>query len=385
MCRVDGMLIYPVIEFKDLVYAHQYGWLGVLVETTEGVLLKPEPALTKVFKANVTIKEYLVRQGLPRDVLSRLRIMMDHGISTNNFREVFGLDKTPKNLVLVYKRLGVDLGIAYDVPVRLTLQAVVGSILSGRLSIDVDDSVKDVVRELTEKLKSKLTRPAREKIMVLLEKNDGIVRELSRIGVEVTLNRLAEMLDHATKLNFNGLVPVVQGLFKDDIEYSVRETIKLVSQVKNDLRNDWLIAIGTGGRVLSRDDTANVVFAIRKVKEYARKYNVNVRIHVLGWSNPDTLPPFIVGEIYSADSHTPRKRAIEGKIYIAANGGLVLKHVSEVGDYSCNCPVCSRPELRKYVLERSSRRRTDVRLVHNAFMLMSYINKRMYQLGTWVT
>lgn len=381
MHRVDCMLIYPVIEFKDLMYAYQYGWLETLVKTTEGVLLKPEPALTKVFKANVTIKEYLVRQGLPWDVLSRLRIMMDHGISTNNFREVFGLDKTPKNLVLVYKRLGVDLGIAYDVPVKLTLQAVVGSMLSGRLSIDVDDGVKGVVREITEKLKSKLTRPAREKIMVLLEKNDGIVRELSRIGVEVTLNRLAEMLDHATKLNFNGLVPVIQGLFKDDIEYSVRETIKLVSQVGN----DWLIAVGTGGRVLSRDDTANVVFAVRKIREYARKYNVNVRIHVLGWSSPDTLPPFIVGEIYSADSHTPRKRAIEGKIYVATNGGLVLKHVSEVGDYSCNCPVCSRPELRKYVLERSSRRRTYVRLVHNAFMLMSYINKRMYQLGTWVT
>jgi len=381
MHRDDYMLIYPVIEFKDLMYAHQYGWLGVLVKTTEGVLLKPEPALTKVFKANVTIKEYLVRQGLPRDVLSRLRIMMDHGISTNNFREVFGLDKTPKNLVLVYKRLGVDLGIAYDVPVKLTLQAVVGSILSGRLSIDVDDGVKDVVREITEKLKTKLTRPAREKIMVLLEKNDGMVRELSRIGVEVTLNRLAEMLDYATKLGFNGLVPVIQGLFKDDIEYSVRETIRLVSQV----RNDWLIAVGTGGRVLSHDDTANVVLAIRRIKEYAQKYGVHVRIHVLGWSNPDTLPPFIVGEIYSADSHTPRKRAIEGKIYVAANGGLVLKHVSEVGDYSCNCPVCSRPELRKYVLERSSRRRTYVRLVHNAFMLMSYINKRMYQLGTWVT
>jgi hypothetical protein len=380
MHRDDGMLIYPVIEFKDLVYAHQYGWLGSLVETTEGVLLKPEPALTKAFKANVTIKEYLVRQGLPRDVLSRLRIMMDHGISTNNFREVFGLDKTPKNLVLVYKRLGVDLGIAYDVPVKLTLQAAVGSILSGRLSIDVDDGVKDVVREITEKLKTKLTRPAREKIMVLLEKNDGIVRELSRIGVEVTLNRLAEMLDHAAKLGFNGLVPVVQGLFKDDIEYSVRETVKLISQVGG----DWLIAVGTGGRVLSHGDAANVVFAIRKIREYARKYNVNVRIHVLGWSNPDTLPPFIVGEIYSADSHTPRKRAIEGKIYIAANGGLVLKHVSEVGDYSCNCPACSRPELRRYVLERSSRRRTYVRLVHNAFMLMSYINKRMYQLGTWV-
>ena len=380
MHRDDGMLIYPVIEFKDLVYAHQYGWLGALVETTEGVLLRPEPALSKVFKTNTTIKEYLVRQGLPRDVLTRLRIMMDHGISTNNFREVFGLDKTPKNIALVYKRLGVDLGVAYDVPVKLTLQAVIESVLNGRSSIDVDDGVKDAVREIVEALRSKLTRTTKEKVMALLKKNNGVVRELSRIGVEVTLNRLAEMLDHAVKLGFTGLVPVIQGLFKDDIEHCVRETIKLISQV----RNDWLIAVGTGGRVLSHDDAANVVLAIRKIKEYAQKYNVNVRIHILGWSDPDSLPPFIVGEIYSADSLTPRKRAIEGKIYITANGGLVLKHVSEVRDYSCNCPACSRPELRKYVLERSSRRRTYVRLVHNAFMLMSYINRRMYQLGTWV-
>jgi len=380
MHRGDGMLIYPVIEFKDLVYAHQYGWLGALVETTEGVLLRPEPALSKVFKTNTTIKEYLTRQGLPRDVLTRLRIMMDHGISTNNFREVFGLDKTPKNIALVYKRLGVDLGVAYDVPVKLTLQAVIESVLNGRSSIDVDDGVKDAVREIVEALRSKLTRTTKEKVMALLKKNNGVVRELSRIGVEVTLNRLAEMLDHAVKLGFTGLVPVIQGLFKDDIEHCVRETIKLISQV----RNDWLIAVGTGGRVLSHDDAANVVLAIRKIKEYAQKYNVNVRIHILGWSDPDSLPPFIVGEIYSADSLTPRKRAIEGKIYITANGGLVLKHVSEVRDYSCNCPACSRPELRKYVLERSSRRRTDVRLVHNTFMLMSYINKRMYQLGTWV-
>jgi queuine/archaeosine tRNA-ribosyltransferase len=244
----------------------------------------------------------------------------------------------------------------------------------------VDDDVKGVVREIAETLRSKLTRPTREKVVTLLKKNNGIVKELSRVGVEITLNRLSEMLDYAAKLGFNGLVPVIQGLFKDDIEYCVRETIRLVSQVGS----DWLIAVGTGGRVLSHDDTANVVFAIRKIREYARKYSVNVRIHVLGWSSPDTLPPFIVGEIYSADSLTPRKRAVEGKIYINTNGELILKRVSEVRDYSCNCPACSRPELRKYVLEQTSRRRTDVRLVHNTFMLMSYINKRMYQLGTWV-
>ena len=36
MYKDDCMLIYPVIEFKDLMYAHQYGWLEALARTTEG-------------------------------------------------------------------------------------------------------------------------------------------------------------------------------------------------------------------------------------------------------------------------------------------------------------------------------------------------------------
>jgi hypothetical protein len=58
------MIIYPVIELADLFYAHEYGWLDALVEATEGVLLRPEPGLRRVFKSGFTIREYLARRGL---------------------------------------------------------------------------------------------------------------------------------------------------------------------------------------------------------------------------------------------------------------------------------------------------------------------------------
>ena len=58
------MIIYPVIELADLFYAHEYGWLDALVEATEGVLLRPEPRLRRVFKSGFTIREYLARRGL---------------------------------------------------------------------------------------------------------------------------------------------------------------------------------------------------------------------------------------------------------------------------------------------------------------------------------
>ena len=39
------VIIYPVIELNDLVYAHRYGWLDALTRVTEGVMLRPEAAL----------------------------------------------------------------------------------------------------------------------------------------------------------------------------------------------------------------------------------------------------------------------------------------------------------------------------------------------------
>ena len=374
------MIIYPVIELADLVYAHEYGWLGALAETTEGVLLRPESKLRRVYKSGLTIREYLARKyGI---VLRDLKIMMDHGINTNNFREVFGLSKTPRNVVQVYNRLGVDLGVAFDVPARLYEQAIIDVAVDGYTNIDVDVEVKDVVVNIARAIREQVLKPSRETARRLLRDHESELRELSRLSVEVTLRRLGEMLKHADEIGFSGLVPVIQGMYKDDIEYSVRETIELVSQY----RDSALIAIGTGGRVLSSSDVDNIAYAISRIKEYSAKHGLTVRIHLLGASSPDVLPQHIVKDIYSADSLTPRKRAVEGKIYMLKNGKLELVHVSKVRDYSCSCPACRRMELRKYVLDGSGKRKNDVRLAHNVFILMNYLNKTQNEdLTRWLT
>jgi hypothetical protein len=50
------VIIYPVIELNDLVYAHRYGWLDALTRVTEGVMLRPEAALGPIFRSGVTIR-----------------------------------------------------------------------------------------------------------------------------------------------------------------------------------------------------------------------------------------------------------------------------------------------------------------------------------------
>jgi len=363
------VIIYPAVELKDLIYAHIHGWLGALVEAAGGVLLRPEALLGRVFRSGVSIREYLARRGVPRDLLGRLVLMMDHGIGAD-FSEYFGIDKSPRNLVTVYAKLGVNLGIAFDVPVKLQLQAAIDLATAGRADVNIDSELRSVVREVVESLGQR--RTARE-VGDWLVKHEGVVRAISRVGVEVTLRRLGEMLDYASRLGFTGLVPVIQGLFKEDIEYCAKEALRLVSQYGR----EWVVAIGTGGRALSRSDIANIAHAVRAVREYSRKYGLSVRIHLLGWSSPNTLPPTIAGEVYSADSVTPRRRAVEGRIYLVEGGKLVLKPVNRIseGDYACGCPACRRPDLRRYVLEPRSTRRAHARLVHNTYVLQSFINK----------
>jgi queuine/archaeosine tRNA-ribosyltransferase len=363
------VIIYPAIELKDLIYANRHGWLGALVEAAGGVLLRPEAMLGRVFRSGVPIREYLARRGVPRDLLGRLLLMMDHGIGTD-FSDAFGIDKSPRNLVTVYNRLGVDLGVAFDVPVKLQVQAVIDLATVGRTGVNIDSELRGVVREVVESLGQR--RTARE-VGDWLVKHEGVVRDMSRVSVEVTLRRLGEMLDYAAKLGFNGLVPVVQGLFKEDIEYCAREALRLASQYGR----EWFVAIGTGGRALGRSDIANIAHAVRAVREYSKKYGLSVRIHLLGWSSPNTLPPTIAGEVYSADSVTPRRRAVEGRIYMVEGGKLVLKPVNRIseGDYACDCPVCRRSDLRRYVLEPTGSRRAHARLAHNTYVLQSFINK----------
>lgn len=206
-----------------------------------------------------------------------LKIMMDHGINRNNFREVFGLGKNPRSIVKVYSRLGVDLGIAYDVPVRLYEQAIIDIAVDGYTGIDIDGEVRNIVVNTARAIRELMAVPSREVARRLLRSHGGL-RELSRLSVEVTLRRLGEMLRASDEIGFSGLVPVIQGVFKDDIEYSVRETIELVAQY----RDSALIAIGTGGRVLSNSDVDNIAYAISRIKEYSAKYGLSVRIHLLG-------------------------------------------------------------------------------------------------------
>ena len=70
------VIIYPVIELNDLVYAHRYGWLDALTRVTEGVMLRPEAARGPIFRSGATIKRYLrARYGLPQEPLERERIL----------------------------------------------------------------------------------------------------------------------------------------------------------------------------------------------------------------------------------------------------------------------------------------------------------------------
>jgi queuine/archaeosine tRNA-ribosyltransferase len=322
-----GVRIYPVVEAKDFVYGHRYGWLSALLQAAEGFMLRPERELGRAFATRLTLRQYLMRRYGVR--LDGGVIMMDHGIMSQSFAEIFGVPKTPKNIIRIYKILDVDYGIAFDIPARL------------------GTAIHD---------------PA--------AKRAKSVRELSRIAAEEGARRLREMAEEAERIGFGGLVPVVQGLYKDDVELSAEESVRIMAE----RRDSFLVAIGTGGRALTRQDVELIRFAVESVEKYATKYGASVRIHLLGWSSPERIrDPSLIRRIYSADSLTPRRRAVEGKVYIVKGGRLRLVKAPEAGRYSCNCPACRDPVLRSYVADPSGARRNDVRMVHNAYVLQQYL------------
>jgi len=369
------VIIYPVIELNDLVYAHRYGWLDALTKVTEGVMLRPEAALGPIFRSGVTIKGYLrARYGLPKEPLDRLKIMMDHGISGTGFREAFGLEKTPESLVKVYSRLGVDMGVAFDVPARLYVSSIVDMAVDGGTDVSVDGSVRDIIVRAAEIVKGRLRGDRRKALSIIMDSPSvrRLLKELSAVSVDETVRRLKEMAMHAQRLGFKGLVPVIQGLFKDDIERCVRETVEVMAQYSK----EFTVAIGTGGRALSREDVDNIRFAIAKVKEHAAKSGVSVRVHLLGWSSPSRLwDAEVLKDVYSADSLTVRRRAVEGRVFVIKGNSIGLVHVSQLRDINCECPACSDPVLRRYVLDPSGARRSDVRMVHNIYTIMRFLNK----------
>jgi len=330
-----GVRIYPVVEAKDFVYGHRHGWLDALLQAAEGFMLRPERELGHAFAAQLTLRQYLMRRyGVQ---LNGGVIMMDHGIMSQSFAKAFGLPKTPRNIVRIYKVLGVDYGIAYDIPVRL--------------GVAIHDPVAKRARS---------------------------IRELSRIAVEEGAKRLREMAEEAERVGFTGLVPAVQGLYRDDVELSAEESVRIMSEH----RSNFLVAIGTGGRTLTRQDAELIRFAVESVERYAARYGVSVRIHLLGWSSPERLDPSLIRRIYSADSLTPRRRAVEGKLYVVESGRLRLVEASKAQRYSCRCPACRDPILRSYVLDPSGTRKNDVRMVHNVYVLQQHLvsitTKRSY-------
>jgi tRNA-guanine family transglycosylase len=331
---VAGVRIYPVVEVKDFVYGHRYGWLTALLQAAEGFMLRPEPELGNAFAARLTLRQYLLRRYGVR--IDGGVIMMDHGIMSQSFT-VFGLAKTPKNIVRVYKALDVNYGIAFDIPVRLGA------------------AVQD---------------PA--------AKRAKSAKELSRIAAEEGARRLREMAEEAERIGFSGLVPVVQGLYKDDVEFSAEESVRVMAE----RQRSFFVAIGTGGRTLTHRDVELIRFAVDAVERYSNRYGASVRIHILGWSSPERLDPNIIKRVYSADSLTPRRRAVEGKVYVIESGRLRLVKAPEAGRYSCSCPVCRDPVLRSYLLDPSGARRNDVRMAHNIYVLQQYLanitTKRSY-------
>lgn len=71
-----GVRIYPVVEVKDFVYGHRYGWLDALLQTAEGFMLRPKPELGRAFAMRLSLRHYLFRRYGAS--LNGGIIMMDH-------------------------------------------------------------------------------------------------------------------------------------------------------------------------------------------------------------------------------------------------------------------------------------------------------------------
>jgi hypothetical protein len=378
--------IYPVVELKDLIYAHRFGWLGPLVRTAKGIMLRPECLLGEAYKKGLTIKNYLsFEEGLPTRALDSLKVMLDHGINSPSFSKAFECDKTPENIVNVYHKLGADAGIAFDVPAKLYVSVAVDLVVKGKVKSEIDPSVHHTVYELADLIKVKLGehevrgKRVKERAFKIVrgdEEARTLLRKLSRLAVEATIERLKVMVGHAQKLGFEGLIPVVQGLFEEDVDYCARQLVETMSRWKEEFK----VAIGTGGRILSRDDVKMIKFAIEATKRYALERGVSVKFHLLGWSMPSNLKDLeILKEIHSSDSLTVRRRAVEGKIYIIRNGELKLVHVSKLENekLECDCPACQDPTLKSWILSPSGARKNDVRIVHNVYIISKFLNEAL--------
>jgi len=415
VCSVE---IYPVVELMDIYYGYRYGWLSRLLEVSDTVVLRPEAKLGKAFRRGVSIKQYLSEEyGVPVEELDGLKVMLDHGIfvGDRDFNTIFGVGKSPRSLVRVYDVLGVHYGLAYDVPSKLHVEIAVeiavakllGRSSSGRVLRGLHPSVRSYVEELANVLLSYIeaggfssvsysVNSLRQRVYRLIRQNvEGSVRgelrdtlySLSERTVEETVKNLEEQVEFKARSSVNRftLVPVVQGLFWEHAWRCLEDTINLLVSYQELSMEDGeeyiYVAIGTGGRVLSDREIELVNRLMEAGLGYARKAGVNVRFHILGWSNPKMARRLRLELVYSSDSLSARRRAVEGKVYtFTENGGIRLVHVAEIDRdlWSCSCPVCRDPKLRRFVLDPSGSRRNDARIVHNLWVVKRSINASLH-------
>jgi len=387
--------IFPVIDTRDIIYAYRYGWLRKLAEVTSTVVIRPDPLVANAFKQKITLREFLANNyDIALSELWKIKFMMDHGIFFKNFEKVMGISKTPENIIKVYDTLGVNYGLAYDVPAKLFLLSVIDRVLislnGGKINSSVDPVVEPIIdkiaqlviteishKDLTIDRRTNLRDKIWNTIKRLLRNNEEIkyyVEKLSYISAKETCRRFMVQLKEVQRsIRFRILVPVVQGLFKEHIDMCI-ETYFNISKAYG--YRDIYIAIGTGGRNLSKDDKERINYTIDRIQYFSRKYNISSKIHLLGWSSPTYSKGLNYTLVYSTDSLTARRRAVEGKIYIFnEKGDIKLINVKDIdpSTYHCGCPVCQDKILRSYVLDPSGARKNDVRIIHNLYMIKAYL------------
>lgn len=387
--------IFPVIDTRDIIYAYRYGWLRKLAEITSTVVIRPDPLVANAFKQKITLREFLANNyDIALSELWKIKFMMDHGIFFKHFEKVMGISKTPENIIKVYDTLGVDYGLAYDVPAKLFLLMVIDRVLislnGGKINSSVDPVIEPIIDKIAQLVTSEINHKdltidrrtnLRDKIWntikKLLRNNEEVkhyVEKLSYISAKETCKRFMVQLKEVQRsIRFRILVPVVQGLFKEHIDMCIETYFNVLKAYGY---RYIYIAIGTGGRNLSKDDKERINYAIDRIQYFSKKYNINSRIHLLGWSSPTYSKGLNYALVYSTDSLTARRRAVEGKIYIFDKKGKIkLINVKDIdpSTYHCNCPVCRDKIFRSYVLDPSGARKNDVRIIHNLYMIKTYL------------
>jgi len=408
---MNNIRLYPVLELLDVFYGYKYGWLSKLFKVSSTIMLRPENRLGKAFNEKLSIKQYLTkRYGVPIKALNNLKVMLDHGIFMNeeDFKKNFHVHKTPESLIKIYDILRIDYGLAYDIPSRLHIEIAIKVAISKLLHSPLNNKILKAVHSSMKLYVNKLAEVLSTYVKInksLLEKPHGIraiklkmykliyqtrkefsdlydtLHALSEASVRETIKNLEKQLQFKDNKKTFKLIPVVQGIYREHTHECLINIIDLLMSYNEfSLENDKVylyIAIGTGGRILSRVE-ANMINELMLLgRNYAKKLSANIRFHILGWSSPKIAKKLKISLVYSSDSLSVRRRAVEGKIYIIDNNEIRLVNVSEIrsSQWNCPCPVCQDPILQLFVLDPSSKRKNDARIVHNLWVIRQYIRK----------